>query len=132
MFDHELKALESKESAFFCLLVSFIFNSNFYGRIPDQHPGVVFNKTNQVFWKVVRRNIIPSVYQSWPLLCIKRSLTDWKTKQGHLLDHIFEVCWMPLKLTDSLNQHLMQTHLKRSKSSRYVSIQWKTCTLLHQ
>lgn len=49
MFDHELKALESKESAFFSLLVIFIFNSNFYVRILDQHPGVVFNKTNKVF-----------------------------------------------------------------------------------
>ena len=40
---------------------------------------------------------------------IKWSQIDWNTEQGHLLrSDYFEVCWVPLKLTDSLNQHLTQ------------------------
>lgn len=61
---------------FFFLIVSFIFNCKFNGRISDQHLGVIFNKTNWIFWKDVCRTIILPVSQSWSLLCIKWSLTE--------------------------------------------------------
>lgn len=126
MFDHELKALESKESAFL-LFGSFIFKTEKISHLlmtgwilTNIHRWCFQGKPG--FWKDVYRTLHPALHLSVIAFVMDKMVWDWNTDQGHPLRwHYFEERWL-LKLTGSLNQHLTHNTPRMRKAASNGSL----------